>query len=169
VKICGDNSAEATERFSFNLTSPVNAVIDFPSAIGTIRDDDVLELLLEDSGPVVTQAAALDAFLMLRDPFRVGLPDWFPTTGSDRRTRVMLFVRGLQLNPGEHPSAVNVLLSDESNQSFPTLAEDVRAVPNTDFSQVVFRLQDNMPAGTYTVAVVAHFRTSNTGTIRIAP
>jgi hypothetical protein len=78
-------------------------------------------------------------------------------------------VRGLQLNPGEHPSAVNVLLSDESNQSFPTLAEDVRAVPNTDFSQVVFRLQDNMPAGTYTVAIVAHFRTSNAGTIRIAP
>jgi len=168
VKICGDNSAEATERFRFNLTSPLNAVVDFPPTIGTILDDDVLELLLEDSGPVVNQVAALDAVLMLRDPFPVVLPEWFTTTGPDRNTRVMFFVRGLQLNPGEFPSAVNVIINN-NNLGFTTLAEDVRAVPNTDFTQVVFRLPNNLPAGTYTVAVVVHFRTSNAGTIRIAP
>jgi len=165
IKVCGDNSAEATERFTFNLTSPVNAIVDFPLALGTIRDDDFLELLHEDSGPT----AALDAVLMLSDPFPVKLPEWFTMTGPDRNTRVMIFVRGLQLNPGEFPSAVQVLIFDENNLSFPTFAEDVRAVPNTDFTQVVFRLQNDLHAGTYTVAVLVHFRTSNTGTIRIAP
>jgi hypothetical protein len=106
---------------------------------------------------------------MLRDPFRVALPDWLTTTGSDRNTRVMLFVRGLQLNPGEFPSAVNVVIIDNNNLAFTTLAEDVRAVPNTDFTQVVFRLQDNLHAGSYTVSIVVHSRTSNAGTLRIAP
>jgi len=169
VKICGDNSAEATERFRISLTNPVNAVVDFSPATETILDDDFLELLLEDSGPVVNQVAALDAFLMLRDPFRVALPDWLATTESDRNTRVMFFVRGLQLNPGEFPSAVNVVIIDNNNLSFTTRAEDVRAVPNTDFTQVVFRLPGNMHPGTYTVSVVVHFQTSNAGTIRIAP
>lgn len=167
VKICGDNSAEANEIFSLKLSSPVNAIVNSPQPVGRILDDDQLELLHDESGPDVNQAAALDSVLMLRDPFRVVVPEWF-TTGPDRSTRVMFFVRGLQLNPGEFSSSVQVGLSSNS-QFFAVLAEDVRAVPNADFAQVVIKLPDDMAPGTYTVFVIAHFRTSNGGTIRIAP
>jgi hypothetical protein len=167
VKICGDNSAEANEIFRLILSSPVNAIVESPQPNGRILDDDQLEILHDESGPGVDQAAALDSVLMLRDPFRVVVPDWF-TIGPDRSTRVMFFVRGLQLNPGESSSSVTVGLISNS-QSFAVSAQDVRAVPNTDFAQVVIKLQPDMAPGTYTVAVIAHFKTSNTGTIRIAP
>ena len=167
VKICGDASAEANELFRFTLSNPSNAII-FGQALGTIVDDDELELLLEESGPTVTHAAALDALLLLRDPFRVvGIPEWFPTT-SDRNTRTMFFVRGLQLDPGESPSAVIVRLTS-NNQMVEVPAEDVRAVPNVDFTQLVIRLPDDLAADSYAVTVRAHSRTSNAGTIRIAP
>jgi hypothetical protein len=48
-------------------------------------------------------------------------------------------------------------------------AEDVRQLPNSDLSQVVFRLPDNLQAGTYEVFIRAHGLITNTGTIRIAP
>ncbi len=169
VKVCGDASAEANENFLVNLSNPLNATLDANQAQGTIVDDDVLQLLLEEAGPTINQAAALDAFLMVRDPFLVaGIPEWFPA-GPDRNTRVMFFVRGLQLNPGELPSAVTVMLSSVNNQLFEVPAEDVRPVPSVDFAQLVIRLPDGMPASVYTVIVRAHFKTSNGGRIRIAP
>jgi hypothetical protein len=168
VKICGDASAEANEEFRIDLSNPSNAVVGYSQAAVAIIDDDVLELLLEDSGPTGDRAAALDAFLFLRDPFRVIGPEWFPT-GSDRNTRVMFFVRGLQLNPGESPSAVIVELRGSNNLLFLVLAQDVRSVLNVDFAQLAIRLSNVLPANTYTVTVRAHSRTSNIGTIRIAP
>ncbi|HEX3248169.1 MAG TPA: Calx-beta domain-containing protein [Pyrinomonadaceae bacterium] len=168
VKICGDASAEPTETFRINLSSPSNAAVGFPQPVGTIIDDDVLELLLDESGPAVNQAAALDAFLMLRDPFHVLLPDWI-TLEPDRNTRVMFFVRGLQLDPDESSSDVTVQLIDSNNHFFSVAAEDVRAVPDFDFTQVVIRLPDDLAEGTQTVTVFAHTRVSNSGTIRIAP
>lgn len=169
VKICGDTNAEANETFLVNFSNPTNAVLDTSKALGTIMDDDELELLLEQSGPTVNQAAALDALLFLRDTFPVaGIPEWFATS-SGRNTRVMFFVRGLQLNPGESSSAVIVRLVASGNQSFDVSAEDVRSVPQVDLTQLVIRLPDNLSADVYTVTVSAHSRTSNTGTIRIAP
>jgi hypothetical protein len=168
VKICGDASAEATETFRINLSSPSNGVVGFPQPVGTIIDDDVLELLLDESGPAVNQAAALDAFLMLRDPLHVLLPDWV-TLEPDRNTRVMFFVRGLQLDPDESSSDVTVQLIDSNNHFFSVAAEDVRAVPDFGFTQVVIRLPDDLAEGTQTVTVFAHTRASNSGTIRIAP
>ena len=169
VKICGDTNAEASEDFRVNLSNLSNATPDVSHAVATILDDDKLELLLEESGPTVNQAAALDALLFLRDPFRVvGIPEWF-ADGPDRNTRVMFFVKGLQLNPGESPSAVIVQLGAGNNQFFDVPAEDVRSVAHVEFTQVVIRLPDSLPAGTCTVIIRAHFRTSNIGTMRIAP
>jgi parallel beta-helix repeat protein len=168
VKVCGDTSAEANENFFVNLSNPINATLDVSQAQGTIIDDDVLQLLLEQSGPTINQAATLDAVLFLRDPFSVVTPEWF-SIGPDRNTRVMFFVRGLQLNPGELPSAVTVMLSSVNNELFEVPAEDVRPVPNVDFAQLVIRFPDNLPASVYTVIVRAHFKTSNSGRIRIAP
>ena len=140
------------------------------TAFVVIEDDDPLSLLLEESGPIAGQAAALDALLALRDPFRVqGIPEWY-STGPDRNTRVAFFARNLQLNPGESPSDVQVILMQNSNGVFHfASAEAVRVIPNSEFTEVVIRLPNTLVAGTYTVQIFAHGQTSNTGTIRIAP
>ncbi|HEY4426563.1 MAG TPA: Calx-beta domain-containing protein [Pyrinomonadaceae bacterium] len=169
VKICGDTSGEGDERFSINLSNASNATVAGSAAIGTITDDDVLDLLFEESGPTVSQAAALDAFLLVRDPFQVVLPDWFPTAGDDRNTRVMFFVRGLQLDPGELPSDVVVTLTSNNGLQFGVPAEDVRSVPGVDFAQVRVRLPEGLAAGNCNVSITAHSRRTNVGTIRIAP
>jgi hypothetical protein len=170
VKICGDTSAEANETFRVILSNASGATVLGGQGIGTIINDDVLGLLLEDSGPSPNQAAALDALLALRDPFRVlGIPDWY-TMSADRNTRVVLFARNLQLNPGELPSAVVVRFTD-GNGFFSIFvpAEDVRSVRDSEFTQVVVKLPNNLTPGTWTVVLNAHTRLSNAGTIRIAP
>jgi len=169
IKICGDTSAEADETFRVVLTNPSGAVIQLNQGFGTIVNDDILELVLEESGPNPGQAAVLDSILAVRDPFRiVGIPEWM-TTGIDRNTRVVLFARNLQLNPGESSAAVIVRFTGSNNQIFEVPAQDVRPVANSDLTQVTVRLPDNLAPGTCTVFIRAHTRTSNTGTIRIAP
>ncbi len=167
VKICGDSSAEAHETFSIDLSSASNATLANGQASGTIIDDDFLVLLFDESDP--NRPAALDAFFFVRDPFHVLLPEWFPTAGTDRNTRVMFFVRGLELNPGEAPSAVEVGMGN-GIEFFDVPAEDVRAVPGVDFTQVTVRLPDGMAPGAYSVFIKAHSRTtSSVGVIQIAP
>ena len=171
VKICGDNNAEANEGLGVGLSNPTGALLAIDNfAFVVIEDDDPLGLLLEESGPIAGQAAALDALLALRDPFRVqGIPDWF-STGPDRNTRVAFFVRNLQLNPGESPSDVGIILRENNNGVFHFLsAEAVSVIPNSEFMQVVVRLPNTLVAGTCTVQIFAHGQTSNTGTIRIVP
>jgi hypothetical protein len=171
VKICGDNNAEGNEGLGVGLSNPSGAALANPNfAFVVIEDDDPLGLLLEESGPIAGQAAALDALLALRDPFRVqGIPEWY-STGPDRNTRVAFFARNLQLNPGESPSDVQVILIQNSNGVFHfASAEAVRVIPNSEFTEVVIRLPNTLVAGTYTVQIFAHGQTSNTGTIRIAP
>jgi hypothetical protein len=169
VKICGDNSAEANETFRITLSNAIGATLPGSFAVGVIVNDDVLELSLEELGPVANQAAALDAILLLRDPFRVvGIPDWFPS-GTDKNTRLVLFAHNLQLNPGEVSSAVVVRFTAGNNQIFEVAAEDVRPIANTDLTQVVVRLPNDLPVGTCSVFIRAHTLISNSGVIRIAP
>jgi len=80
---------------------------------------------------------------------------------------VMVFVWNLQLGQGEPFSSVVVNLVDGLGQSYNVPAENVRLVPNFDFTQVIFRLPDNLAPGTCTISVRAHEQTSNIGTIRI--
>ena len=103
----------------------------------------MIELVLEDSGPLATQAAAIDALRFVRDPFPiVSVPEAFAAAGFDRNTRVMLFVRNLELNPGENSSAVVVRMIASNNQIFEVVSEDFRPAPNTDLMQVVFRASE---------------------------
>lgn len=169
MKICGDTSAEADEEFLVVLENPTGAALGDSQATGTIADDDILELILEESGQVPNQAAALDAILAVRDPFRVvGIPDWFPS-GSDKNTRVVLIARNLQLNPNELSSAVFVTFTTTNGSIFDAFTEDVRSIPGSEFTQVTVKLRNNLPAGTHTVVIQAHTKVSNSGTIRIAP
>lgn len=167
VVLNGDRKTENDETVLVNLNNPANAVVADAQGVGTILNDDTLQLLLEELGPNVNQAAALDALLYIRDPFHVQrIADWL-NLGADRNTRVIVLAANLTLNQGETSAAVTVTLVDGNGQTFTVTAEDVRAVPDTSFSQVRFRLPDNLAAGVCQVTINVHGQTSNTGTIRI--
>jgi hypothetical protein len=126
-----------------------------------------MQLLLDTSGPAVDQVAGLDSMLFLRDPLPVVNAADTLNQGSDKNTRVILFVTNLQLMQGETASDIVVNLIDVNNQTYDIPAEDVRPVPDSNFIQVIFRLPNNLPAGTCTARINAHGQFSNSGTIRI--
>lgn len=169
IVVNGDTVIEPDETFSLNASNPLNTTISRASATGTIVDNETIKLLLDASGPSVNQATAFDALLFVRDPFRVvSIAEWWNFSG-DRNTRVVVFTAGLTLNAGETASNVTVNLVDSNGQSRDIAAEDVSAVPNSNFTQVTFRLPDGLPAGTCQITIKAQSQTSNGGTIRIAP
>ena len=168
VLILGDTNLEPNETFSVNLTESFGATIADGEGVGTILDDDIL-LVLEESGPTAQQAAALEALLFTRDSFRVQSVANWPTLPPGQRTRVMIFAQNLRLNQGETAADVIVNLVDGNNQSFDTPATDVRALPNTDLTQVVFTLPEALASGTCKVTIKVHGQSSNMGTIRITP
>src|SRR5215217_2600993 len=168
VTIIGDTNLEPNETFSVNLSEPFGTTVADGEGVGTILDDDTL-LVLEESGPAPQQAAALESLLFTRDSFRVkSIVDWF-NLPPNQNTRVMIFAQNLRLNQGETASDVIVNLVDGSNQSFDVPAADVRAMPNTDLTQVVFTLPEALASGTCKVTIKVHGQTSNMGTIRITP
>jgi hypothetical protein len=59
------------------------------------------------------------------------------------------------------------LPSRHGNQSYDIAAEDVRPVPNSPFTQIVFRLPDNISVGACIITLKVHGETSNSGSIRI--
>jgi len=126
-----------------------------------------VQLILDTSGPAVDQAAALDSMLFLRDPFAVVNPINLLNRGPDRNTRIVVSVVNLQLAQGEAAASVVVNLIDSRNQSYDLAAEDVRLIPSFNFTQIIFRLPDEISAGTCLVRVKAHGQVSNAGTIRI--
>ena len=165
VVVNGDLKGESDETVLVNLTNAVNCIIADSQGIGTIINDEILQLILEE--PSNTQAAALESLLFVRDPFHVhSVADWL-NLATDRNTRVMIFIANSPLTPGEPASAITVTLVDSMNQSFDIPAENVNAVRDQDFTQVVFRLPDGLAMGLCTVTVKAHGQTSNAGTIKI--
>lgn len=137
------------------------------SAAYTVVAPPPLQLLLDDSGPALDQAVALDSLLFFRDPFPVVNLNNLLNQGSDRNTRVMVVVTNLQLAPGEPANSVIVNLIDGNNQTFDVAAEDVRAFANGQFVQIIFRLPNNLAVGTCMIRIKAQARTSNAGSIRI--
>ena len=173
ILIIDDVLTEPAETFTVSLNNAANPeYVGSPSTL-VVTIQDQLQLLVEQLGPTVNQAVALDALFLARDPFPItGIPESF-AHGLDRNTRVMFFVRNLPLN-SDSPFTVTVELQTP-NKIFTVPAEDVRAVPNQEWAQVVMRLPDDLPAGVIvTVRIRVAFAgglslTSNTGTIRIAP
>jgi len=74
-------------------------------------------------------------------------------SASDRNTRVILFIKNLQLGAGETASSVVVNLIDMNNQSYDVPAEDVRLIPIQTFTQVIFRLPNSLPVGSCAIKV----------------
>ena len=126
-----------------------------------------MQLLLDQAGPNVDQLASFDSTFFVKDPFPVVNEANALNLGSDRNTRVIVFVRNLPLVQSEPATAVVVSLIDSNKQSYDVPAESVHAVDNAGFTQVIFRLPDNLAPGACTVIIKTHGQTSNTGTIRI--
>jgi hypothetical protein len=168
VAIVGDTNPEQNETFSVNLSDPFGTTIADGAGAGTILDDDHL-LMLEESGPTPQQAAAFESLIHTRDPFRVeSVVNWF-NLPAGQNTLVVIFAQNLRLNQGETSADVVVNLVDANNQNFDVPAADVRAVPNVDLTQIIFRLPDTLATGTCKVIIKAHGQSSNMGTIRITP
>ena len=123
-----------------------------------------LQLMLDPTGPAFDQASAIDSILYLRDPFLVINSANVFNPSSDRNTRVVIFVRNL---PSVPASAVVVNMIDSGNTTHDITAQDVRAVPGQDLTQITFRLPSNLPAGTCRVRVLSQGLFSNTATFRI--
>src|SRR6185503_2922905 len=139
----------------------------FTASSTVLPPPGTMQLLLDSTGPAVDQVASVDSIQFVRDPFPIVNAADLLGLGSDRNTRVIVFVRNLQLAQGETASSVVVNLVDASNQNFDVAAEVVRPVSNTDFVQVIFRLPSTLATGRCVVTIKAHSQTSNTGSIRI--
>ena len=109
--------------------------------------------------PTTDVAIALDSVLMLRDPFL------FTNTlnfSLDQRTRLMFFVRNIELLPNENSSAVTVRAENSQMNVFPLTVENVTPLSGLDFSEVVVRLPDNLPTGqSLLVSLTLRGQTSN--------
>ena len=121
------------------------------------------QLRFEQGATDPTQAAALDSLLLTRDPFRVqNMAQWW-TPGPNTNTRVIVFAANL----GSGSVVVNLV--DALNNNFDVPAEDVRAVENSDFSQITFTLPSGLAVGACTVKIKIGSQVSNAGTFRIVP
>lgn len=104
-------------------------------------------------------AIALDSVWMLRDPFLITNTFNFSVDG---RTRLMFFVRNLDLLPDENSSAVTARAENAQMNLFPMTVEHVSKLGGFDFSEVVVRLPDNLPTGqSLLISVTLRGQTSN--------
>jgi len=164
IPIVNDGAVERTESFNLVLSSPGNGAMEgspFTTTI-TVLDDDKPVLLTEAN---TSKAIAVESVWMLRDPFSL---ENFLNMSSDQHTRIMLFVTGIELAPNESASSVAVQLEDNQTHVFQLAVEDVRQVPNFDFSQIVVRLPDSINTeGDFRISITFRGTTGNKPSISI--
>jgi len=134
-------------------------------------NEDVFVFTLSNTGaPVLLKeenserAIALDSVTLLADPFPLLNPFNF---SSDQRSRISLFVWGLDLLPEEDKSAVTVKAENTQGATFVLPVEHVREQAGlTGTKQVVVRLPDGV-AGDLWVTVSLRGLTSNRALVKI--
>jgi hypothetical protein len=122
------------------------------------------KLLTEDNSE---RAIALDSVTWLR---------LFPleTThnfSADKRTRIVLFLSGVELSPGESLSAVTVQAEDAGHVIYPMTIEYVGKVPNFDWlTQVIVRPPEGLKDGSDVwINVGVRGQLSNKGLVTLKP
>ena len=129
-----------------------------------------LELLKDPTPGSNNHAIALDSILLTPDPLPLINSANLLNTSPDKNTRVLVFVRNLRLDPGELPSAVVVHLLDPITARTHIIpAENVYSDIHADFSQVAFRLPDDISPQLINVSVHFHGLTSGVGRFRVSP
>lgn len=113
-----------------------------------------------------TRAVAFDALTKLRDPFPITQPGF---VGSDRRTRVMLFVLNLELLAGEGANALSADAEDGEGRRYELTVEDVRSVRGFEgLTQITVLLRPEMDnVGDVLLRVNLHGVSSNRARISI--
>lgn len=164
VQVRGDGLNEGDETFLVNLSNPVNVTIADGQGTGTIQDDDFPRLATETD---TQRAIALDSLLFLRDPFPITNPYYFGT-GTDTRTRIMIFSTNLILTPG---LVVTAQAEDAQQIAYPLTVEYVGSLPNfIGFAQIIVKLPDGIfSAGDLQVSITARGRTSNKVLVGVKP
>ncbi len=165
VTIIDDAYVEGTENLNLVLSFPGVGVAQGSPFTATIivLDNDKPLIFTEEN---TSRAIALDSVLMLHDPFPLGNLRNF---SSDQHTRIMLFAVGIELMPGEDPSALSVQVEDTQNRVYPLVVEDVRKVPNYDWlSQVVVRLPESIESpGDFRISISFRGTTGNKALLTI--
>jgi uncharacterized protein (TIGR03437 family) len=112
------------------------------------------------------RGAALDSVLFTPEPFNLLNVQNF---SLDRRTRIILFVVGLELMPGENNSVITAQAEFPGNGPFPLDIEFVGKVPNFDsFTQVNLRLPNELAnAGEVSVSLSLRGMPSNKVVINV--
>ena len=134
------------------------------NSLGSVTSNEATLTVSAQPPVIITEensnvAIALDSVWMIRDPFPFTNPWNF---SADQRTRLMLFVRNIELLPTENSSAVTVRAEDSQMNAFPLTVEHVSLLPGVDFSEVVVRLPDNLPTGqSLLVSLTLRGQTSN--------
>ncbi|HET6975947.1 MAG TPA: SBBP repeat-containing protein [Pyrinomonadaceae bacterium] len=180
VPIFGDYTiVPSSPNHTFNPTSiALFEVREGTNVVGfgaTEIPKEPLQLMIENPNPVQDLVQdlvlAVDATLLVRDPFRVINPlNWLNNGSSDKNTRIAIFLKNFRAIPGEPPSEVVIrLVGNNNNNLLEIPAEDVRPLANSDLVQVTFRLPENILIGFSEIRVRAHGEFSNRATLRISP
>lgn len=107
-----------------------------------------------------TRAIAVDSVTQQHEPFSTMSPvRW----GVDSRTRIMIFVMGLNLQPGEGPTAVTADAEDGAHNIHHLTVEYVGPVPEQEWvSSIILRLDDlTDDAGDVLIGISYHDTLSN--------
>ena len=135
---------------------------------GKLDDSDHAFLLTPLGAPAIEtdkdsqRAIAFDSVTLRRDPFPLSTEHNF---SADRRTRVLLVARGVELAPGEDASAVAVSAEDAQHRTFTLPVESVRPLRGFEWlTQIVVRLPDQL-AGEIQISFTLRGVQSNKATL----
>lgn len=166
VFVIGDMVVEGNEQFFLNLSSPVNATIADNQGLGTIVDDDTLMLLTQQGSQ---RGLVVDSVFHTMESFAVNTGD-LPFFSSDHRMRISLLAIGLKLAAGETASAVTATAEDAGGTVRPLTVEFVGKPSSADWiTQVVVKLNDQIPAQDVKVKITVHGISSNTVLVAVKP
>jgi uncharacterized repeat protein (TIGR01451 family) len=165
IPIVDDQNVEDPESFNLVVSLPSAGAMQGSPFTATVNvlDDDRPLVLTEDN---TNRAIALSSVSMLREPFHLSDPY---NLSSDQRTRVMLFVSGIDLMPGDNLSTLSVRAEDAENREYQLVVEDVRRVPNFNWiSQVVVELPNSIQAsGDFGITITYRGKSGNKGLLGI--